>query len=126
MLKVGDKVKIAKKSEHYGCSQLNNPKCEGIVLNTKHGGFPIYVDWDNGTKNDYRYQDLKLVKHDRPTRYKSREVNGMDVIDLVEHWGLDFPEANILKYLLRNKGEDLQDMEKIKDYADRKIKQLNK
>lgn len=62
----------------------------------------------------------------RPDRYKSREVNGMDVIDLIKHWDLDFCEGNILKYLLRQKGEDLQDMEKIKDYADRKIKQLKK
>ena len=61
----------------------------------------------------------------RPTRYASREVNGMDVIDLAEHWNLSFPEANILKYLLRNKGEDISDLEKIIDYAGRRIKQLN-
>ena len=50
----------------------------------------------------------------------------MDVIDLVEHWNLSFAEGNILKYLLRDKGEDIQDLEKIKVYADRRIKQLNK
>lgn len=63
---------------------------------------------------------------DRPERYASRELNGMDVIDLVEHWNLSFAEGNILKYLLRDKGEDVQDLEKIKVYADRRIKQLNK
>jgi hypothetical protein len=63
---------------------------------------------------------------DRPERYASREVNGMDVIDLVEHLNLSFAEGNILKYLLRDKGEDVQDLEKIKVYADRRIKQLNK
>jgi len=63
---------------------------------------------------------------DRPERYASRELNGMDVIDLVQYWNLSFAEGNILKYLLRDKGEDIQDLEKIKVYADRRIKQLNK
>ena len=69
--------------------------------------------------------ELEKTKPSRPTRYASREVNGMDVIDLAEHWDLSFPEANILKYLLRNKGEDISDLEKIIDYAGRRIKQLN-
>ena len=30
---------------------------------------------------------------DKPERYKSREVAGMDVIDLVKHWNLDFNEG---------------------------------
>jgi hypothetical protein len=59
---------------------------------------------------------------ERPDRYSSREVNGMDVIDLVKHWGLNFNEGNILKYLLRNKGEDIKDLEKIIDYAQRELK----
>ena len=69
--------------------------------------------------------ELEKTKPSRPQRYASREVNGMDVIDLAEHWNLSFPEANILKYLLRNKGEDISDLEKIIDYAGRRIKQLN-
>lgn len=63
-------------------------------------------------------KDLK----DRPKRYSSREVSGMDVIDLVKHLNLDFNEGNILKYLLRDKGEDIQDLEKIIDYAQRQLK----
>lgn len=61
-------------------------------------------------------------KDGRPKRYSSREVSGMDVIDLVKHWNLDFNEGNILKYLLRDKGEDIQDLEKIIDYAQRQLK----
>jgi len=68
--------------------------------------------------------ELDKTKPSRPQRYASREVMGMDVIDLAEHWDLSFPEANILKYLLRNKGEDISDLEKIIDYAGRRIKQL--
>ena len=61
---------------------------------------------------------------ERPERYKSREVNGMDVIDLVNHWGLNFSQGNILKYLLRDKGEDLSDMKKIVQYAQREVERM--
>lgn len=63
-------------------------------------------------------------KNERPERYASREINGMDVIDLCKHWNLNFNEGNILKYLLRDKGEDLSDMKKIIDYASREAKHL--
>jgi hypothetical protein len=44
------------------------------------------------------------LKDDFPNRYSSREVNGMDVIDLCKHWNLNF-EGNILKYLLEIKAK---------------------
>ncbi len=59
---------------------------------------------------------------EKPERYKKKEVHGMDVIDLVNYWGLNFQEGNILKYLLRDKGEDESDLEKIIDYAQRELK----
>jgi len=62
----------------------------------------------------------------KPKRYASREVNGMDVIDLAEHWNLNFQEANILKYLLRDKGQDYEDMIKIVDYATREAELIKK
>lgn len=58
---------------------------------------------------------------DRPKRYSSREVDGKDIIDLVKHWDLNFNEGNILKYLLRDKGEDQSDLEKIIDYSNREL-----
>lgn len=70
-----------------------------------------------------KYKD-KQKEPEKPKRYKSREVNGMDVIDLCKHWDLDFNEGNILKYLLRDKGEDISDMEKISDYANRQKEYL--
>tara|TARA_R110000744_G_scaffold260040_1_gene375058 strand:- start:164 stop:370 length:207 start_codon:yes stop_codon:yes gene_type:complete len=57
------------------------------------------------------------MKADKPERYKSREVHGMDVIALSEFWNLNPQEMNILKYLLRDKGEDFEDMIKIHNYA---------
>lgn len=57
-------------------------------------------------------------------RYSSRKVCDMDVIDLIKHWDLNFNEGNILKYLLRDKGQDIQDMEKIIDYAGRELEYM--
>lgn len=59
-----------------------------------------------------------------PQRYASRKVHGMDVIDLVKFWGLNFNEGSILKYLLRDKGEDISDMDKIVVFAQRELKFL--
>lgn len=59
-----------------------------------------------------------------PERYSSRLVDGKDVIDLCKHWNLNFNEGNILKYLLRKKGEDISDLKKIIDYAQRELKYL--
>jgi len=66
------------------------------------------------------------LNNEKPKRYASREVNGMDVIDLAEHWNLNFQEANILKYLLRDKGQDYEDMLKIVDYATREAELIKK
>jgi len=58
--------------------------------------------------------------------YEEKQVNGLDVIDLIKHWNLNFNEGNILKYLLRNKDSRIKDLEKLTDYAQREIKYLNK
>jgi len=70
-----------------------------------------------------RFSDCEEIE-EKPERYKKKEVHGMDVIDLVNFWGLNFQEGNILKYLLRDKGEDESDLEKIIDYAKRELKRL--
>ena len=63
------------------------------------------------------HNEWQLLNIDKPERYKSREVHGMDVIALSEFWNLNPQEMNILKYLLRDKGEDFEDMIKIHNYA---------
>lgn len=67
---------------------------------------------------------VEKIEDTIPKRYSSRLVNGMDVIDLIKHWSLNFNEGNILKYLLRDKGEDIEDMGKIEDYAKREKEYL--
>jgi len=59
-----------------------------------------------------------------PERYATRKIEGHDVISMVKIFNLNFNEGNILKYLLRDKGEDLQDLEKIVAYAQREIQHI--
>ena len=65
-------------------------------------------------------------KETAPERYTARTINGMDVIDMAEHWKLNPQEMNILKYLLRDKGQDYDDMIKISDYALREAELIKK
>lgn len=59
-----------------------------------------------------------------PERYATRTIEGHDVISMVKIFNLNFNEGNILKYLLRDKGQDLQDLEKIVAYAQREIQHI--
>ena len=79
----------------------------------------------NGVLWWVRFSDCEEIE-EKPERYKKKEVHGMDVIDLVNYWGLNFQEGNILKYLLRDKGEDESDLEKIIDYAQRELKRMGR
>jgi len=88
---------------------------EGFCANEIVKGCGWYIEYSDCEEIGKK----KVV--DKPERYKSREVNGLDVIALAEHWKLNFQEANILKYLLRDKGEDESDMQKIADYAKREL-----
>jgi len=49
-----------------------------------------------------------------------------EVIDVIEDWGLDFHEANALKYIARakHKGHELEDLKKARWYLDRRIQKL--
>jgi predicted ATP-dependent Lon-type protease len=60
----------------------------------------------------------------KPDRYTKRTINGKDVIDMVKELNLNFNEGNILKYLLRDKGQDKEDLMKIIDYAQRELNYL--
>ena len=97
-----------------------------ITMNIDSGEYFAAKEFVNGDCWFVRFSDCEEIEeiNDKPERYKSREVHGMDVIDLVNHWGLNFQEGNILKYLLRDKGEDESDLEKIIDYAQRELKRL--
>jgi hypothetical protein len=62
----------------------------------------------------------------RPERYNKRTINGLDARDMIKELNLNFNEGNILKYLLRDKNQDIQDLEKIINYAQHEIEYLKK
>ena len=58
-----------------------------------------------------------------PAHYKS---GGIEVIDVIEAFDLNFRLANVIKYVLRagRKGDALEDLEKAAWYLDREIDKL--
>jgi hypothetical protein len=58
---------------------------------------------------------------EKPKHYTKRTIAGNDVIDMIKVLDLNFNQGNILKYLLRDKGQDKSDLMKIIDYAQREL-----
>jgi len=73
----------------------------------------------NKTKDEI----IEEVKNEliNPDYYKLD--NGLEVIDIIESWGLDYKLGNVLKYLLRcvRKGNMLEDLKKAMWYLQRYI-----
>lgn len=67
-----------------------------------------------------------MSKETKPDYYKSK--SGQDVIDVIADFDMDFLIGNTFKYIVRsgkkNVEEDIKDLEKAKEYIDRKIKLL--
>ena len=61
---------------------------------------------------------------DHPNHYNE----GIEAIDVIESWDLNFNVGNVIKYMLRApfKGEQIQDLEKAKWYLDRHIENVRK
>ena len=53
---------------------------------------------------------------------------GLEAIDVIESWDLNFNVGNVIKYMLRaaHKGEEIQDLEKAKWYLDRHLENIKK
>lgn len=63
-LKVGDKVMISVSSDYYGISRSNPKDVEGVItgIEGEEGSLPYYVDWSDGTRNNYEASDLIKVE----------------------------------------------------------------
>jgi hypothetical protein len=80
-----------------------------------------------GTKDEWdRRLATVTAAVDSPT--STRQVGGdhyrryrFQPWQIVEEYGLDFFEGNALKYLLRRKGDRLQDLEKLQHYVEKLI-----
>jgi hypothetical protein len=63
-----------------------------------------------------------LINH--PPHYNQGKI---EVIDAIEDWGLDFHEANIVKYIARakHKGDELENLQKALWYLNRLVQKKN-
>ena len=58
--------------------------------------------------------------------HPSHYVKGIEPIEVIESWGLNFSLGNAIKYILRSpyKGKQIEDLEKARWYIDREINRL--
>ena len=58
--------------------------------------------------------------------HPSHYNQGIEAIDIIESWGLNFSLGNAIKYILRSpyKGKQIEDLEKARWYIDREINRL--
>lgn len=65
---------------------------------------------------------IDVVNH--PPHYKSD--SGIESIDVIEGFGLNFRLGNVIKYILRHdkKGKPLEDLKKARWYLEREIEKL--
>ena len=61
---------------------------------------------------------------DHPKHYNE----GLEAIDVIESWDLNFNVGNVIKCMLRSphKGDEVQDLEKAKWYLDRHLENIRK
>lgn len=116
-MQVGNRVKIIKNRES---SML---KVGDIGTITFLGGKTVDVDCHNGDGSwSHSDNEVELIEEQSiPERYKTDSI---DVIDFCKIYNLNFNLGNIVKYVCRDKGSDIEDLEKVIDYAQREIKHL--
>ena len=58
--------------------------------------------------------------------HPSHYVKGIEPIEVIESWDLNFSLGNAIKYILRSpyKGKQIEDLEKARWYIDREINRL--
>ena len=91
-----------------------------------------FLSFDHQYKDDFRVRKFresmeKTVEReaiemvDHPKHYQSK--HGVEVIDIIEEFGLGFHLGNVIKYVLRagHKSNELEDLEKAKWYLERVV-----
>ena len=91
-----------------------------------------FISFDHQYKDDFMVKKFresmgKTVEReaiemvDHPKHYQSK--HGVEVIDIIEEFGLGFHLGNVIKYVLRagHKSNELEDLEKAKWYLERVI-----
>ena len=74
----------------------------------------------SGNMQDRKDMEFDNVK--KPMHYNQ----GIEPIDIIESWDLNFSLGNAIKYILRSpyKGKQIEDLEKARWYIDREINRL--
>jgi len=96
----------------------------GKVSDENYVGFDFGVQGMNN-RGEYVTSPTKKVEEVRETVDHPEHYNqGIEVIDFIDSWDLDFTSGNIVKYVARHKYKDnsLEDLKKAKWYLDRLIK----
>ena len=80
--------------------------------------FSIFLGWSRG--GDKMEEANGNVSH--PSHYNQ----GIEPIEVIESWDLNFSLGNAIKYILRSpyKGKQIEDLEKARWYIDREINRL--
>lgn len=115
-------VYIDKSSDDYWVET----KEEVVKLYSKSDGFAKIIE----------YKDVHLGMSNTPIDCvekqpysainKHYKVADFDVIDISRAFNLNFCMSNIVKYACRSKNDDINDLKKIIDYAQRELKHLEK
>ena len=114
-MKVGDRVRVLvddpnfNRNEIYTVSNTDSSDIYNTELNN--------IKW-------FESKELELIESCRPTTPKRYATDSIDVIDFCKLYNLNFSMGNIVKYVCRDKGTDIEDLEKVIDYAKREIKYL--
>lgn len=89
-------------SEHYGCVTLYDSSCSSF--------------------NEIKENSKEKVNH--PSHYNQ----GIEAIDIIESWGLNFSLGNAIKYILRapHKDSQIEDLQKAKWYVERELERIQK
>ena len=72
------------------------------------------------------YCECKLKEAKEQVDHPSHYNQGIEPIDIIESWDLNFSLGNAIKYILRSpyKGKQIEDLEKARWYIDREINRL--
>lgn len=89
-------------SENYGCMTMRNDKCSSF--------------------NEIKEEKIEKVNH--PKHYNQ----GIEAIDIIESWGLNFSLGNAIKYVLRapHKDNQVEDLKKSIWYIERELERIQK
>ena len=84
----------------------------GMILNS------IFLGWLRGGN--------KVEEVNKNVSHPSHYNQGIEAIDIIESWDLNFSLGNAIKYILRSpyKGKQIEDLEKARWYIDREINRL--